>query len=158
MKRYEMEIGAINAAITLFNSYLVAEFHIPRFEINSAIENRQIVEILHGKWDDFPFPNSGTRGVYFLFGHEKFHPEKNGLYIGKASFQSSTSNRLASHLNPHRYNEHFTMNYGKEIYVLDFMASIDLDTLGIPFMASALEEHLILTLRSQFQLMNGTGN
>jgi hypothetical protein len=38
------------------------------------------------------------------------------------------------------------------------MASVDLDKLGIPFMASALEEHLITSLRNDVNLINGTGN
>ena len=158
MKRYQLEISAINAAIASFNSYVVAEFRVPEFDMDAAVLHKNMVEILHGRWDDFPFPNNGTAGVYFIFGHEKALTEKNGLYIGKASFGSATSDRLYAWLHPHRSKEHFIMNYGQETYILDYMASIDLDRLRIPFMASALEEYLILSLRSSINLMNGTGN
>lgn len=47
---------------------------------------------------------------------------------------------------------------GSEVYVLDCIASIDLDTSGLAFLASALEEFLIVNLRSKLNLMNGTGN
>ena len=50
------------------------------------------------------------------------------------------------------------MGYGSEVHVLDCIASIDLDTPGLVFLASALEEFLIVNLRSKLTLMNGTGN
>jgi hypothetical protein len=158
MKRYQLEISAINSAIASFNTHMAAEFRVPEFDMDAAVPQNNIVEILHGRWDDFPFPNAGARGVYFIFGHEKVLTEKNGLYIGKASFGSTTGNRLYAWLHPHRSKEHFIMNYGQETYILDYMASIDLDRLRIPFMASALEEYLISSLRSSINLMNGTGN
>ena len=112
MKRYQHEISAINSAIASFNSYMAAEFRVPEFDADAAVLQKHMVEILHGRWDDFPFPNNGTRGVYFIFGHEKVLTEKNGLYIGKASFGSTTSNRLYAWLHPHRSKEQFIMNYG----------------------------------------------
>ena len=158
MKRYQLEVSAINSAIVSFNTHMAAEFRVPEFDIDTAISQKNIVEILHGRWDDFPFPNNGTSGVYFIFGHERVLAEKNGLYIGKASFSSKTSDRLHAWLHPYRSKEHFIRNSGQETYILDYLASIDLDRLGIPFMAPALEEYLITSLRSRINLMNGTGN
>jgi hypothetical protein len=48
--------------------------------------------------------------------------------------------------------------YHGEMYVLDYIASINLDGCGLAFMASALEEYLISDLRRKTNLINGTGN
>ena len=130
-QRYLKDISAINRAIDSFNSYLKPDFYIPTFDLNTAIEKTNIVKIIHGDWDGFPFPNNGTRGVYFVFGHEKTNMEKNGLYIGKASFRSTTSGRLYARLHPHRTKEYFSMDgYNEEVYILDYMASVNLDAIG----------------------------
>ncbi len=132
---------------------------IPTFDKTSGLEKSEIVKIIHKDWNGFPFPNNGTAGVYFLFGHEKALADKNGLYIGKASFGSKTSNRLYAHLHPYREKDLYEMNgYRGEVYVLDYMASLDLDKLQIPFMAPSLEEYLITNLRHSLNLINGIGN
>lgn len=94
-----------------------------------------------------------------MFGREKTVLTKNGLYIGKASL-SSIGIRLYSHLHPHRSQSQFLMNgYDNEQYIVDCVAAIDLDTCGIPFMASSLEEYLIRDVGEQsINLVNGTGN
>lgn len=159
MTRFGKELNAINSAIVSFNKHLAAPMCIPQFDKATSIENKEIVEIIHKDWYGFPFPNNGTRGVYFLFGHEKTQTEKNGLYIGKASFGSTTSGRLYTHLHPFRTKDFYEMNgYHGEVYILDFMAAIDLDKLQIPFIAPALEEYLITNLRDSINLINGTGN
>jgi hypothetical protein len=159
MKRFDKEFDAINEAIILFNKHLTSPYCIPQFDKAKAIETKDVVEIIHTDWEGFPFPNNNTRGVYFLFGHEKTRAEKKGLYIGKASFGSRTSTRLYAHLHPCRNKEFYEMNgHHGEVYILDFMASIDLDKLEIPFIASALEEYLISALRDDLNLLNGTGN
>ena len=48
--------------------------------------------------------------------------------------------------------------YNEEVYILDYMASVNLDAIGFPFMASALEEHLITSVKDTLNLLNGTGN
>jgi len=50
------------------------------------------------------------------------------------------------------------MNYGSENYIIEYMASIDLDKLKISFIAPALEEYLITSLKEKINLINGTGN
>jgi hypothetical protein len=123
------------------------------------INDQKCVKIVHGDWNAFGFPNSGRRGVYFVFGHEKNMSDKNGIYIGKASFSSSIGGRLYPKLHPYRSLSHFEMKgYFEETYILDYIASIDLDSVGIPFMAPALEEHLITALQNELNLLNGTGN
>jgi hypothetical protein len=159
MYRFNKEFDAINSAIIAFNRHFATAFHVPQFDKVKSLEAKAIVKIIHKDWDSFPFPNNGTRGVYFLFGHEKTQIEKTGLYIGKASFNSTTSGRLYAHLQPCRKKDFYEMNgYRGEIYILDFMASIDLDKLEVPFLAPALEEYLISTLRKDLNLINGTGN
>ncbi|HEX3628357.1 MAG TPA: hypothetical protein VH280_23355 [Verrucomicrobiae bacterium] len=48
--------------------------------------------------------------------------------------------------------------FNNERYVLNFIAAINLDACGLPFMASALEEYLIGDLQHKINLLNGTGN
>ncbi|MEO7100810.1 MAG: hypothetical protein ABI162_15720 [Luteolibacter sp.] len=158
MNTYKSEVEAINQSITTFNKCLAGSCLIPEIDTFSGIEEKNIVEILHRRWDDFPFPNSDSRGVYFIFGRHREQQARNGVYIGKASFGSAIGRRLYSWLHPHRSSEHFIMNYGQDTYILDYIASISLDKLAIPFMASALEEYLISSLSSRLNLLNGTGN
>src|ERR1700761_4945784 len=102
MTRFDKELNAINSAIVSFNKHLAAPFCVPQFDKIKSIENKEIVRIIHKDWSGFPFPNNGTKGVYFLLGHERNQTSKNGLYIGKASFSSTTSGRLYAHLHPCR--------------------------------------------------------
>lgn len=159
MDKYIQELNAINGKIAEFNEYLLPKFRAPIFELGSAFENKHIVKVVHGDWNAFPFPNNGTRGVYFIFGYEQTKNEKNGLYIGKSSFNSSTSSRLYAHLHPSRAQDFFTFKgYHDENYIVEYMASIDLDILNTAFLSSALEEFLITSLQSKLNLLNGTGN
>ena len=159
MKKYRSEFKSINKTISKFNEHLSPNNQIRLFDVSTDIENKSIVEIVHGDWNAFPFPNNGTRGVYFVVGYERNNPEKNGMYIGKASFSSSTSARLYSHLHATRSSEKFWMNgYNNEVYVVEYIASIDLDKQNIPFLSPALEEFLISNLCNKLNLFNGTGN
>ena len=47
--------------------------------------------------------------------------------------------------------------YGGERYILEYIVAIDLEAVNLAFMASALEEFLIAELRSELNLLNGTG-
>ena len=156
--RHLENLSELNAGIESFNQYLSPSCQIPTFDPETMTRDLHCSEIVHGDWNAFIFPNSEKRGVYFLFGHERTMEEKNGVYIGKSSFDSAMGHRLYNHLHRHRSETHFTMSYGSEVYVLDCIASIDLDTPGLEVLASALEEFLIVNLRSKLNLMNGTGN
>ncbi len=156
--RFLEDLREINEGIEAFNRFLNSSCQIPTFDSETMTQDLHCSEIIHGDWNAFRFPNSEKRGVYFLFGHERTTLEKNGLYIGKSSFGSAMGHRLYTHLHPHRAQSHFTMGYGSEVYILDFIASVDLDTPGLVFLAPALEEFLIVNLRSKLNLMNGTGN
>lgn len=157
--RFFPEINAINETIAGFNQYLNPNYHVPLLNAEQMIEDKSCVQVVHGNWDAFSWPNPDKRGVYFIFGREKTRIEMNGLYIGKASFSSSMGARLDSHLRPHKGSDLFLMNgYNNEKYILDYMATIDLDKLQIGFLASGLEEYLITELKSKIKLINGTGN
>ena len=157
--RFLPEINAINKTITAFNRFLNPIYKIPVLNPDRMIEEKYCSEIKHGRWDDFDFPNAPKRGVYFIFGHDKANESTNGLYIGKASFSSAIGARLDHHLRPYKKSSCFEMNGNRgEKYVLDYMASIELESLNLVFMSPALEEYLISELRGQLKLMNGTGN
>jgi hypothetical protein len=66
MQRFHQEIDTINRVIASFNKYLAPQFPVPRFDKDTAIERKNIVEILHGNWDGFTFPNNRTQ-VFILF-------------------------------------------------------------------------------------------
>ena len=153
MKKYNVEIDSINSIITKFNTYISTSYHIPNFDLSTAFEEKNIVKVVHQDWT-FPWPNNNTCGVYFIFGYDQEQHNKNGLYIGKASFGEATSKRLYHHLNPSRTDEYFT----KDGYIIDYIASIDMDKLNTPFMAPALEEFLITELREPLNLFNSIGN
>jgi hypothetical protein len=157
LTRFQPQIEMINKRIVEFNSYLIEKYHIPRFDETTM---SSIVKVIHRDWDSFPFPNNQTSGVYFVFGHNEAEAEQKGLYVGKASFGAKTSDRLYAHLHPNRNNEYFTMDGPRgELFIIDFIASIDLENMGINFLASALEEYLITNLlKDKLYLMNRTGN
>ncbi len=157
-ERYSQEIEAINKSIISFNEYLNAKYSIPKINAQTMLTDQNCIQILHQNWDGFGFPNSEKRGVYFVFGRE-MTTDRNGVYIGKASFGSTIGRRLSSHLTGFRNCEQFIMKgYNSEVYVLEWIISIDLDAISAPFLAPALEEYLIAETRKQINLINGTGN
>ena len=156
--RFLHEINAINQTIVAFNQYLNPIYKMPVFDPGRMLEEKNCIQIVHGNWDAFGFPNSAKRGVYFIFGRERTS-DKNGLYIGKASFSSSIGKRLNPRLRAYKNSDQFEMNgYRNEKYILEYMASIDLDSLNLTFLAPALEEYLITELKPSLNLINGTGN
>lgn len=157
--RYRPEIDAINSCIASFNGFLNPNHSLPSFDIQTMTDGKNCVKVVHGDWESWRFPHSDQRGVYFIFGSEKT-TDRNGIYIGKASFDSAIGNRLHHHLFPTRKSQAFTMKgYGGEEYVLNYLAAINLDVLGLAFMAPSLEEFLISELnKGSLNLINGTGN
>lgn len=157
--RYLPYIGVINQKIARFNEFLREDCHIPAINSVSMMKDGVCVQVIHGDWDGFPFPKAESRGVYFIFGYDKSDNNKTGIYIGKASFGSTIGRRLYSHFNKFRNEPYFEMGgYGGEPYVLEYIISIDLEEAEFPFMSPALEEFMISELRSEINLMNGTGN
>jgi hypothetical protein len=157
-QRFLPEIKAINEKLFAFNQFLAPASRVPLLDAERMIEEKSCVQILHGKWNDFSWPNPDKRGVYFILGHE-MREDKNGIYIGKASFNSVMGSRLDCHLRPHKNSDQFIMDgYRNERYILDYIVTINLDRLDIGFFASALEEYLITRLNANLNLLNGIGN
>ena len=157
--RFYPELNAVNAAIEKFNQYLSPQFAVPVFDPATMVKDKHCAEITHGNWNGFTFPNSVKRGVYFIFGRDRIRSELNGLYIGKSSFDSFMGRRLHARLIRCKDRQLFEMNgHNNEVYILDWIASIDLDAHLLGFMASSLEEYLITELRSKFNLLNSIGN
>jgi hypothetical protein len=157
--RYFPEVAAINQRIPGFNQYLNPAYQVPLLNVDRMIEEKSGVQIVLGNGDAFCWPNPDKRGVYFIFGREKTNVAKNGLYIGKASLSSQIGARLDYRLRPHKNSEWFEMRgYNNENYILDYIATINLDAISIGFMAWALEEYLITELKNSINLINGTGN
>lgn len=161
MKRFLPEINAINQTIVSFNQYLNPTYKVPVLNFERMIEEKNCIQINHGNWLANSFPNAGKRGVYFIFGHEKTNETKNGLYIGKASFDSGIGARLDGRLRRYKDSGFLMMDgHRNEKYISDYAASIDLDSLNLPFLAPALEEYLILELKNSnsINLLNRIGN
>ena len=153
--RFHPELNAVNAAIEKFNQYLSPQYAVPFFDPATMVKDKHCAEITHGNWNGFTFPNSLKRGVYFIFGREKTQSELNGLYIGKASLGSFIGARCANYLRGSISSPQFEKKgYRNEVYVLDWIASIDLDAHSLGFMAPSLEEYLITELRSKLNLLN----
>lgn len=123
---------------------------------NSSVQS-DFIKVVHGEWNAFPFPNAQRRGVYFALGKTQDTGEL-GLYIGKASFNSTIGKRLYSHLRAQANADFFTMKGANGIvFTIEYLASIDLDALNMHFMASSLEEYLIFNLTHKLPLINITG-
>ncbi|TAE06793.1 MAG: hypothetical protein EAZ95_18905 [Bacteroidetes bacterium] len=150
--RFTEEFNEINNLINKFNHFLSDNCQIPLFDLETGFTTKNIVKIVHGMWGgEWSFPNNQTSGAYFLFGVKE---NQKGLYVGKASMSSWTSDRIYHHLNPYRKKEQYLIDG----YVIEYIASIDLSNLGIPFISPALEEFLILNLKDKLNLINKMGN
>lgn len=154
---YTILISEINDVIRKFNIFLANDKSIPLLsQVNGELQS-ELIKVVHGNWNAFPFPNAQRRGVYFAFGKKQDTSEL-GLYIGKASFNSTIGKRLYSHLRIHADAEFFTMKGANDqVFIIEYLASIDLDALNMHFMASSLEEYLISNLTNKLPLMNVTG-
>lgn len=158
-QRYKHLINDVNGGILSFNAYLAPKFHVPQLVWETIKADGNCVEVPHGVWKTFSFPNSKNHGVYFLIGFEQSRHEQNGMYVGKASYNSAIGVRMDQHFRPSISKPQYTMNgYNNEVYVLEYAVSINFDAIGIPFMSEACEEFLISHLRSKHRLINGTGN
>ncbi len=146
----------------MFNTFLQKEYFVESLEevnLNDINKYSQLYNQSLYRWNKVAWPNSDTGGVYFLFAYEKNNRSNTAVYIGKASFSSSIGNRLYSHLNDFKREEHYLIwdGDGKE-YVIELISSIDLDKRNRTFLASALEEFLITKMPKEINLINVTGN
>lgn len=158
LPRYLSDVAAINRGLSSFNRFLSPAHQVPTLNFETMVAQQHCVRIVHGDWNAFRFPNSTKRGVYFILGYEQGTPDKNGLYIGKASCDSAIGVRLYRWLTGCRNRTHFVKKGNRgEIYILEYMVSVDLDSVGIPFIAPSLEEFLIAEIKDEVNLLNGVG-
>ncbi|HEX3628358.1 MAG TPA: hypothetical protein VH280_23360 [Verrucomicrobiae bacterium] len=74
--RYLPEVAAINEGISSFNQFLHPSRSVPKFEFDKMTRDNGCVEVIHGDWANFYFPNAEHRGVYFVFAYEKTAQKK----------------------------------------------------------------------------------
>jgi hypothetical protein len=153
-------IEKVNLSLVEFNRFLNPNNSIPLIELCFSGDNVNACKIIHGKWNEWSFPNNATkRGVYLILGKNIANTNEVALYIGKASLSSHMGDRLYAHLHKYKNTPYYLMNGTDESqYILDYIVAIDLDSIGVWFLAPALEEFLISNLKEQITLMNGTGN
>ncbi len=157
--QYVKIIKTINKHIINFNKFLNEAYLIPQVDLNKINDEKYFVNINNVTWEDLRFPNSDQKGVYFMIGYDSKDELKSSLYIGKASYSSSIGKRLYSHLSKNKNNEFYTMNdLQGNVHNLEYIFSIDLESLGIDILSSSLEEYLILNTKEEIHLLNGTGN
>jgi|WetSurMetagenome_2_1015567.scaffolds.fasta_scaffold80686_2 hypothetical protein len=158
-EKYIEIVKVINELINDFNNHLESKFKIPLFNPDRKDDFEIYTELRRYPWDDFRFPNDTKNGVYFLAGYDPMLRGKRVLYIGKASFSDTIGMRLYSHLFSKRNEENYTMCDKNGIkHNLEYVFSIDLDSVGLTFLASALEEYLITHSKGKLYLLNGIGN
>jgi hypothetical protein len=105
------------------------------------------------------WPNDICRGVYFIFGVNEKNQNETGVYVGKASFNSTIGKRLYVHFDKYKNSKCFYLNeHSKNPYVVELVTSISLEK-GLVYMISSLEEFLITELKENgVNLLNTIGN
>jgi hypothetical protein len=157
-EKYIEIVKVINELIGDFNKFLNTDFKINQFDLNEVNNKQYFTYLLKKQWDDFRFPNSEKRGVYFIIGYNSVLPENRAVYIGKSSFKHKIGKRFYSHLSRYRDAEQYVMTdkNGAEFFV-EYIFSIDLETPGTEFLASSLEEFMILKAKDKIHLLNRVG-
>lgn len=156
---YSEMVTILNMYINKFNDLLNENVNVPLIEEHKMIDKNYYVSLNENSWNDLRFPSSNKKGVYFIFGNSILEDDKKSLYIGKASFNSTIGKRLHSHLVRYRNDKMYIMNdnYANK-HKLNYLIAIDMESVGVSFLAPALEEYLIINARDYIYLLNGTGN
>lgn len=100
-------------------------------------------------------------GVYFYFGYSRSNPDKICVYIGKASFNSTTGRRLWSHFR-YAFDENGQIvktSSNGDPYNIEAITLIPFEIKGMTCFVSALEEHLITEFdkEGKYEILNVTG-
>jgi hypothetical protein len=158
MKKYESLIPIINNALDEFSKYLDPK-HKMRLLTELDLQDSKICwDMTTIGWNDIPFPNGESRGVYIICGKKKANEDFLGAYVGKASHQSKIGRRLYVHLhNKERGDKIFPMrDKSGEEFLLEYVITIPMT--GMPFFAPALEEFLMDELqKNNIYLINAVG-
>lgn len=156
---YLKMIEVVNNNISKFNEFLIPSRRLPKIDLDKIQDNNYFTKLTEKSWLELRFPNAEKRGIYFIFGCDSKDQSHKAMYIGKASFSSSIGKRLYAHLKKDSFNENYTMNdlYGN-IHHLEYVLGLDLESVGLDALSSAIEEYLIQNVKTEVALLNGTGN
>ena len=157
MTKYTSILNEINSAIQSFNRILAPEYKLATIDLADPKSCSSIVSVA---WDDQFWPHKDGPGVYLLFGYREAEPDaqKLGLYVGKSSL-GHIGTRLYSWLHPHRPSGIYRVNdQTGDPYVIEFISAIPLPDRRLGSLASAIEEHIIATVRGDVYLLNAVGN
>jgi hypothetical protein len=161
MEQYIKTIDIINESISEFNNFLSIDFQIEILDKNKINDNDYFLDLKNKKWGDYSFPKSREYpGVYFYFGFNIKNSNDICVYIGKASFSSTTGKRLWSHFkNKEQINIDETTYYKNGDYAVEMICIIPFKDHDMGFFSSSLEEFLIQKLSNRNHLLfNSIGN
>lgn len=157
MKDYSILLDGINSCISDFNVFLKPEYQI---DLLDKLDKNRYSSLKEIPWKDLRWPNSESRGVYFIFGRKVDDANKLGVYIGKASCNSKIGKRIDRHINsPAREEMNYFINgRNHERYSMEYVTSIALDNdTEINFLIAALEELIISKMSREHNLLNSVG-
>lgn len=155
MTKYSAILDEINLAIQSFNRILAPEYKLATIDLTDPKSCSTIANVA---WDDQFWPHKDGPGVYLLFGYKEAQSDELGLYIGKSSL-GHIGTRIYSWLHPHRATGvHRVNDAAGEPYVIELISALPLPDPRLGALASAIEEHIITTVRGDIHLLNAVGN
>ena len=162
MENYQKLISEIKKSIEVFNAFLKEEIHLTNIPDYLGNDPYYYLDVTNLKWGDYQFPRGCEKpGVYIYAGFDENEPNKIYAYIGKASYNSVIGKRLWHHF----YNRlkqkivNGTNYYFEGTCLIQFIAVIPIENSNSVFLASAIEEFLILELKNKnISLLNYIGN
>lgn len=157
MTKYKTILDEVNSAIESFNRILAPEYKLATIDFTDPKSCSSIVGVA---WNNQFWPHKDTPGVYLLFGYRESQPDGQqlGLYIGKSSLRD-IGTRVYNWLHPHRLTGTYRVNdRAGEPYVIEFISAIPVPERRLGSLASAIEEHVITTVRGDVHLLNAVGN
>lgn len=163
MKDFLPIVQDINRHINSFNKFLKEEYQVSTLDDNFLHEDSYFHTLKGKTWEQVKFPrNCEVGGVYFYFGRSEHTPHKFCIYIGKASLNATTGQRLWTHFK-HAFDENGNVykdgNSG-ERFQIEGITLIPFESVELICFAPALEEHLIVELSKEgkYDLVNIRGN
>lgn len=155
MTQYQTILDAINRQVSVFNGFLADDRHLPHVRIDRPETAAWIEDRPCG---GETWPSKDSYGVYFLLGHRQHAPEDQGVYVGKASLKQ-IGFRTWSQLKPGKGSGRYTKKAPDgSFFCLQMLLAVPMPSDQMRSFASALEEHLITTLRDECYLLNRVGN
>lgn len=154
IERYSSLIHQLNTHIDSFNGFL-AEGH--KLKKIAAEDPSTFSEILEQPWAEQHWPSKDDAGVYVLCGRHETDISRVGAYVGKASLKN-IGYRLWSHLT--RYRKTGIYKFGgdsSESFIVEAILAVPITAPTTRAIASALEEHILVSGLQGIQLFNTVG-